>query len=77
MKLVFKHQDLQFFCLIFSKYEYFYALEIVGRGSKTQFQVGQNRILRCSDLRVNRFYHLLLNNLIQNLLTYIICDVAV
>ena len=36
------HEDLQMFVLNLHKYEYFYPLEVVGRGSETQLQVGKN-----------------------------------
>ena len=42
MKWVFKHQDLQMFGLEWNKYEHFCPLEVVGRGSETQLQVGEN-----------------------------------
>ena len=42
-KCVFKHQDLQMFCLTLSIcMRNFHPLEVVGRGSKTQLQVGGN-----------------------------------
>ena len=40
MKKVFKQQDLQKFDLKLNKYVNFPPLEIVDRGSETQFQVG-------------------------------------
>ena len=39
-KRVHKHQDLQMFCLKFNGN--FRPLEVVGRGSETQLQVGEN-----------------------------------
>ena len=42
MKLAFKHQDLQMFVLKITNISSFHPLEIVGRGSETQFQVGGN-----------------------------------
>ena len=42
-KCVFQHQDLQMFCLTSSIcMRNFHPLEVVGRGSKTQLQVGGN-----------------------------------
>ena len=38
-KCQFKHQDLHMFHLKLNNY---YQLEFVGRGSETQFQVGEN-----------------------------------
>ena len=43
VKFVFKHQNLQMFGLTSNKYEYFHPLEVVGRGSETQLQVGENK----------------------------------
>ena len=37
---VFKHEHLQVFGLKLNKYEYFYPLKVLGRGSET-FRVGQ------------------------------------
>ena len=42
MNCVSKHQDLQMFGLLLNKYKYFQPLEVVGRGSETQLQVGEN-----------------------------------
>ena len=42
MKCVSKNQDLQMFVLKLNKYKYFQPLEVVGRGSETQLQVGKN-----------------------------------
>ena len=42
MKWVFRHHDLQMFGLKLGKFEYFRPLEVVGRGSETQPQVGEN-----------------------------------
>ena len=43
MKCVSKHQDLQIFVLKLNKYtSNFQSLEVVGRGSETQLQVGEN-----------------------------------
>ena len=43
MKCVLKHQDLQMFGFRLNKYRViFHQLEIVGRGSDTQLQVGEN-----------------------------------
>ena len=39
---VFKQQDLQMFCLKLSIH--FHPLDVVGRGSETLHQVGENRI---------------------------------
>ena len=42
MKCVSKHQDLQLFVLKLKKnMRIFYPLEVVGRGSETQLQVGE------------------------------------
>ena len=35
-------QDLQLFGLNLNKFEYFYPLGVVGRGSETQLQMGEN-----------------------------------
>ena len=37
-----KHQDLQIFGLKLKKLSIFHSLEVVGRGSETQLQVGEN-----------------------------------
>ena len=43
MRCVFKHEDLQIFGLKIKKNtSNFYSLEVVGRGSETQLQVGEN-----------------------------------
>ena len=43
MKLVFQHQNLQMFDLKINKYKSnLHPLEVVGRGSETQLQVGEN-----------------------------------
>ena len=43
MKCMFKYQDLQIFCVKSNKYiSNFQTLEVVGRGSETQPQVGEN-----------------------------------
>ena len=39
---MFKHQHLQIFYLKLNKFEYFDRLEVAGRDSETQHQVGQN-----------------------------------
>ena len=39
---VLKHEDLQMVRLKLNKYEYFHPIEVVGRGSETQLQVGEN-----------------------------------
>ena len=39
MKFAFEHQDLQMLVLYISN---FHPLEVVGRGSETQLQVGEN-----------------------------------
>ena len=42
-KCVFKHKDLQMFYLKLNKHMHnFYPLEVVGSGSETQLQVGEN-----------------------------------
>ena len=41
-KCVLQHQDLQMFGLNLNKYEFFYPLKVVNRGSETQLQVGKN-----------------------------------
>ena len=41
MKSVFKHQDLQENGLKFNNIINFHPLEVVGRGSETQLQVGE------------------------------------
>ena len=42
MKWVFKHQDLQMFGLKLANTGIFHPLDVVGRGSETQRQVGEN-----------------------------------
>ena len=42
MKRVFKQQDSQLFCFKLIKYCNFHPLEVVGRGSETQLQAGEN-----------------------------------
>ena len=43
MKCTAKHQDLQMFVLKLDKYMCnFYPTDVVGRGSETQLQVGEN-----------------------------------
>ena len=39
---MFKREDLQFFSLKLTNIDNFYPLEVVGRGSETQLQVGEN-----------------------------------
>ena len=39
---MFKHKDLEVFDFKFNKYDNFHPLEIVGRGSETHLQVGEN-----------------------------------
>ena len=39
---MFKHQDLQMFGLKLNTYDYFYPLEVEGRGSETELQLGEN-----------------------------------
>ena len=45
MKLVFKYRGLQMFSLKLTNMSNFHPLEVVGRSSETQLQVGQNLIL--------------------------------
>ena len=44
MEWIFKHQELQMFGLKSNEYGLsdFHSLEVVGRGSETQLQVGEN-----------------------------------
>ena len=42
IKCVFKHQDLQMFWLKLTNISNFHPLQVVGRGSETQLQVGEN-----------------------------------
>ena len=42
MKFAFKHQDLQMFELKLNHISHFHPLEVVGRGSEAQLQVGEN-----------------------------------
>ena len=42
MKWLFKQNDYQMFCLKLNKYQQFHPLEVVGRGSETQLQAGEN-----------------------------------
>ena len=42
MKSVFRHQDLKMFYRIITNMINFHPLEVVGRGSETQLQVGEN-----------------------------------
>ena len=42
MIFLFKHQDLQMFAIKLTNTSNFYPLEVVGRGSETQLQVGEN-----------------------------------
>ena len=45
MQSVFKHQDLQIiFGLKLTNVSHFHPLEVVGRGSETQLQVGEIKI---------------------------------
>ena len=37
-----KHQNWKIFGLKLNTYEYFQSIEVVGRGSETQLQVGEN-----------------------------------
>ena len=50
---MFKHQDFEILSLQIKQImSIFHPLEIVGRGSETQHQVGENLIFNCSALRV-------------------------
>ena len=40
--MCFEHHNLQIFGLKLGKFEYFHPLEVVGRGSEPQLQVGEN-----------------------------------
>ena len=47
MKRVFKQQDLQMFSLKIKSMSHFRPIEVVGRGSETQLQWGENSNLIC------------------------------
>ena len=53
MKCVSEHQDLQFLCSNLTNISICQPLEIVGRGSETQLQVGENLNQLTSRIRVN------------------------
>ena len=42
MKIKFRRHDFPIFRLKLNKMSHFYPLEVVGRGSETQLQVGEN-----------------------------------
>ena len=60
-KSVSTSQDLQIFDLKLNKYEYFHPLQVVGRDSETQLQVGENlnylTYLLKLHITVNKFAH--------------------